>query len=522
MQRSAAALALSLFFVFLAVNPAAAETLELKDCRISAGPGAPSMKARCGTLTRPLNPAAPQRGQSPFGEKDDSPKQNQSLVGEKDEKGSDPFGGEGVEIELRVVVVPALNLTPEPDPVVPIAGGPGQGSVQFYASYSWAFEEVRRNRDILLIDQRGTGESASMDCEFDDDLVEGEYSTELTIQYTKECLLQLPYDARFFTTSVAVTDIEAVRVALGYPALNLYGVSYGTRVAQHFARRYPDSTRTIIIDGVVPPQIALGTEIATESQRAVDTILARCREDESCYERFPNVAENFKNIVANLREAPVLISVPHPSTGRPEEIRFGATELATAIRLLAYHPNTIALMPLLIHEASNGNYVPLGSQFMMTMISMMDALSLGMHNAVMCAEDVPFYDRETINHEALAASYMGAFQLDALEAICSVWPAGPVDDDMKQPLVSALPVLLLSGEADPITPPRYADLAAVGLTNSLRLIGKHQGHGQLGVGCTPRLIADFIEAADPNGVDASCLDRSFVMPFFLDFSGPNP
>jgi len=522
MQRSAAApgLALSLFIALFAVGPAAAGTLELKDCRISAGPGAPSMKARCGTLTRPLNPPAPQRGQSPFGESDEKPQQNQGPSGEKDEKGSDPFGG--VEIELRVVVVPALNLTPEPDPVVPIAGGPGQGSVQFYTSYSWAFEEVRRNRDILLIDQRGTGESASMDCAFDDDLIEGEYSTELTIQYTKECLEQLPYDARFFTTSIAVTDIEAVRVALGYPALNLYGVSYGTRVAQHFARRYPESTRTIIIDGVVPPQLSLGPEIAIESQRALDNILTRCREDQSCNERFPKVTENFEKLVAGLRAAPVTINVPHPSTGRPEEIRFGEAELATAIRLLAYHPNTIALIPLLIHEAGAGNYVPLGSQFMMTMISMMDALSLGMHNAVMCAEDVPFYDKEAIDHEALTASYMGAFQLDALEAICSVWPAGPVDDDMKQPLTSSLPVLLLSGDADPITPPRYADLAAVSLTNAVHLVGKHQGHGQLGVGCTPRIIADFIAAADPESVDATCLERSFVMPFFLDFSGPNP
>ncbi len=507
MPKTAAALTISLLFAVFAISPVAAEPLKLQDCRISAGPGAPSMKARCGTLTRPLNPAPPQRGQSPFGE-----------------KGSDPFGGDEAvgEIEIRVAVVPALNLTPEPDPLVPIAGGPGQGSVQFYTSYSWAFEEVRRDRDILLIDQRGTGESATMDCEFDDDLVEGEYSTELTIQYTKECLEQLPYDARFFTTSVAVTDIEAVRVALGYPALNLYGVSYGTRVAQHFARRYPASTRTIIIDGVVPPQLALGPEIATESQKAVDNVLARCAEDESCNERFPKVADDFEKIVAALSREPVTISVPHPSTGRPEEISFGEAELATAIRLLAYHPNSIALMPLLIHEAGAGNYVPLGSQFMMTMISLMDSMSLGMHNAVMCTEDVPFYDKATIDYGALAASYMGAFQLDALEAICSVWPVGPIDDDMKEPLATDLPVLLLSGDADPITPPRYADLAAVDLANAKHLIGKHQGHGQIGVGCTPRLIADFIASADPAGLDASCMERSFVMPFFLDFSGPNP
>ena len=477
-----------LLATLLANNPASADTLELQDCRINAGPGSSSIKARCGRMTRPL----------------------------------DPSGSAAGEIELRVAVVPALNLTPEPDPLVPIAGGPGQGSVQFYAAYSWAFENIRRNRDILLIDQRGTGESATMDCEFDDDLIEGEYSTELTIEHTELCLEQLPYDARFFTTSVAVTDLEAVRQALGYPALNLYGISYGTRVAQHFARRYPDSTRTVIIDGVVPPQLSLGPEIATESQKAVNSILARCAEDAACNERFPDVTGDFKRIVAVLREAPVTIDIPQPSSGRPEEVSFGEGELAAAIRLLAYHPNSIALMPLLISEAGKGNYVPLGSQFMMTMIAIMDALSLGMHNSVVCTEDVPFYDEASIDYEGLKASYMGSFQLEALQAICSVWPAGPIDDEFKTPLATDLPVLLLSGDIDPITPPRYADLAAVDLTNATHLIGKQQGHGQIGVGCTPRLVANFIESADLKSLDTSCLDRSFVMPFFLDFSGPNP
>jgi len=471
-----------------AASFANAQTLELSDCRISAGPGTSSMKARCGTMLRPL----------------------------------DPSGTVAGKIELRVAVVPALNLTPESDPVVPIAGGPGQGSVQFYTAYSWAFEEVRRNRDILLVDQRGTGGSSTMDCDFDDSMVEGDYSTELTIEYTELCLAELPHDPRFFTTSVAVTDLEAVREALGYPQLNLYGVSYGSRVAQHFARRYPGSTRTVTIDGVVPPQLSLGPEIATESQVAVDKILARCAENAACNEAFPNVTGDFARIVAQVREAAVDISVPHPSTGRPEDLSFGEGELAAAIRLLAYHPNSISLMPLLIHEAGKGNYVPLGSQFMMTMIAMLDSLSLGMHNSVMCTEDVPFYDKATIDYEGLKASYMGTFQLEALEAICSVWPAGPIDDEFKVALASDLPVLLLSGDADPITPPRYADLAAVDLGNARHLTGLNQGHGQISVGCTARVFADFVDSADPASLDAECLLRSFVMPFFLDFSGPNP
>ena len=472
----------------LCAGAAHAQTLNLEDCRITAGPGAPSLRARCGTLSRPL----------------------------------DPDNAAAGDIELRIAVVPALSLTPQPDPLVPFAGGPGQGAVQFYSAYSRAFEDVRRKRDILLVDQRGTGESARMDCPVDDDLVEGQYSTALTIEYTKACLEQLPHDPRFFTTSIAVADLEAVRKALDYPSLNLYGVSYGTRVAQHFARRYPESTRTIVLDGVAPPQLPLGPEIATESQRAVDNGLARCARDSACSERFPGIREAFNRVLSELTAAPVAVTVPNPNSGRPEELEFGRNEFAVAIRLLAYHPKTMALLPLLISEAGRGNFVPLAAQFRMSTIALTDLLALGMHNAVMCTEDIPFLDAVQIDYDGIAASYMGAVQLEALEAICSVWPAGPIDSGFREPLATDVPVLLLSGDADPITPPHYADAAAVDMANSLHLVGKDQGHGQISVGCNSRIVADFIDAADLAAVDASCLERSFVMPFFIDFSGPGP
>jgi len=480
---------LALVVLILAAT-AGAQPLDLEDCRISIGPGYPGTKARCGTMLRPENPDDP-----------DSP-----------------------TIELRVAVVPALSLVPEPDPFVPIAGGPGQGSVEFYLQIRGALESVRRNRDILLVDQRGTGESSRMACRIDDDALLFETNTTLedTLGYVRQCLTELPHDPRYFTTSVAVTDLEAVREALGYTQLNLYGVSYGSRVAQHFARRYPDVTRTVVIDGVVPPQIALGPEIATESQNAVDNILARCVADDACDTRFPDIDATFTGVVAQLREAPVSVTVPHPDTGRPQEFAFGPGQFAGAVRLLVYNPNTIALLPLFIHEAGLGNFVPLASQFMLTALSMQDALAIGMHNVVMCTEDMPFVDRSAIDEAALDASYMGAFQLDTLEAMCDIWPAGPIDADFKTPLETGIPFLLLSGDADPITPPRYAEMAAVDLTNATHLIGKHQGHGQILVGCMGRIVADFVASADPAKLDTACMERSFVTPFFLDFSGPAP
>jgi pimeloyl-ACP methyl ester carboxylesterase len=485
MFRTGAPVFTTILMLLLAGDLAA---LELEDCRISAGPAFPGIKARCGTLLRPENPADP-----------DSP-----------------------DIELSVAVVPALSLEPEPDPFVPLAGGPGGSAIEFYSAWSHAFEHVRRSRDILLVDQRGTGSSSRMACDFGDDVVEGQYSTDQILELTRECLDALPHDPRYFTTSVAVTDLEAARQALGYPLLNLYGVSYGTRVAQHFARRFPESVRSIVLDGVVPPQLPLGPEIATEAQLALDNILLRCRNDEACDARFPGLQQSFLDLRTQLEKAPVVVNLTDPVTGRRQLVDFGSEELAGAIRLLAYNTQSIAIMPLLIHEAANGNFEPLAAQFHMIAATMADALAMGMHNAVMCSEDAPFYDRGTIDLDALKASYIGIMQLDAIEAMCSLWPAGPVDDDFRVPLATDIPVLLLSGEVDPITPPRYAALAMVDLGNARHLTGEQQGHGQAGIGCVPRLLGQFVGAASPDDLDTECMDRSFVMPFFLDFAGPGP
>jgi pimeloyl-ACP methyl ester carboxylesterase len=180
-------------------------------------------------------------------------------------------------------------------------------------------------------------------------------------------------------------------------------------------------------------------------------------------------------------------------------------------------------MPLLIHEAAGGNYRPLASQFLMAARSMQDALSIGMHNAVVCTEDAPFFSGENVSREELESTYMGAVQLDALEAICSVWPRGVLDDDLRTTLATDKPVLLLSGDADPVTPPRFAAMAAAELSNSRHLIGADQGHGQAVRTCIPEIMAEFVDSASVAELDEDCLaERQFAMPFFLDFAGPSP
>lgn len=481
---------LAAFCLFPGLLPAApADSIDLQDCRISAGPGFPRIKARCGILLRPLNPAD-----------DGSPL-----------------------IDLNVAVVPALSLEPEADPFVPIAGGPGQASTEFYAAIATAFEDVRRTRDIVLLDQRGTGQSSALDCEVVEQLTTATIGDTQTLDATRECLESLEHDPRYFTTSIAVQDLEALRESLGYAQFNVYGISYGTRVAQHYARRYPESVRSVILDGVVPPQLALGPAIANEAQRALDSVLSRCREDSACHERFPQLDNEFAELKARLSARPATVALNDPLTGRRDSIDFGSDEFAGALRLLSYHPSTIALMPLLIHEAANGNLAPLAGQYLQNTGALSESLSIGMHNAVVCTEDIPFAKVAAEERAALGQTYIGPVLLDSMRIACSIWPSGVIDDGFKQPLSTDLPVLLLSGEADPITPPAYAELAAVELRNARHLIGRNQGHGLAARGCVPELVATFVDTASVQDLDATCLDKQlFAMPFFLDFSGPAP
>jgi pimeloyl-ACP methyl ester carboxylesterase len=480
-----------LVFYLAGAVPAASAELVLEDCRISAGQGFPGIKARCGFLERHENPADPA-----------------SAV-----------------LALRVAVVPALSLEPEPDPFVPIAGGPGQSTIAFYSALSHAFEDIRRSRDIVLLDQRGTGSSAKLECDLGDEVVEGQLSTEETIALTRECLEAQPYNPEFFTTSIAVLDLEALRVALSYSQLNIYGVSYGTRVAQHFLRQFPGSVRSVILDGVVPPQLALGPDIAIDAQNALHNIFDRCTQSQECQARFPHIADEFASLEGRLTGGSISVALADPLTGVPDTIQFGHAELAAAIRLLSYDPRTVALMPLLIHEAVNENYAPLAAQFLMVMHNVSDSIAVGMHNAVVCTEDAPFYDGNSRSRDALTQTYIGPMLVEALEAICSVWPAGVIDPDFKKAVTTDKPVLLLSGDADPITPPQYADLAAVNFANKKHLTGLHQGHGQAGTGCMPKVMGRFIETlsvADEDLDPDKCLLRRHAMPFFLNFSGPRP
>jgi pimeloyl-ACP methyl ester carboxylesterase len=376
----------------------------------------------------------------------------------------------------------------------------------------------------VLVDQRGTGQSNVLDCPFDDDALIHATHAEVEAQ-TKLCLENLSKRANvaLYTTSVAVQDLDRVRAALGYDKINLYGGSYGTRVAEHYLRRYPTHTRAVILDGVVAPEDALGPAIALDAENALINVLTRCAKDAACGERFGNPIATYHALRDSLQNHPVAVDFTDPTTGDRAKLDFGTLQLATVLRLSTYTAEQAAVLPLVLHSAHQaGNFAPLAGQFMLMLRSYGDVLAYGMHNSVVCTEDVPFYKPENIDRERLAKTFMGADQVDSLQSLCKGWPRGPLDADLHAPLKSNVPVLLLSGGNDPVTPPTGAERARVGLTHSLHVVIEGLGHGQLGAPCMDRVMEKFIERAAIEGLDVSCTKQVKPMPFFLSPAGPTP
>ncbi len=329
-------------------------------------------------------------------------------------------------------------------------------------------------------------------------------------------------DVAFYTTSVAVKDLDQVRAALGYSWINLYGGSYGTRVAEHYLRRFPERTRSLILDGVVAPGLALGPEIALDAENALTHILVRCARDAACKEHFGDVAATYRKLRDALEAHTVPVTFADPTTGAPARLDFGTLHLATVLRLSTYTSDQAAVLPLVLHLAESGNYGPLAGQFMLMVRNYGDVLAYGMHNAVVCTEDVPFYKAENINRAALARTFLGTSQVDSLQSLCRGWPRGPMDADLHAPLNSNVPVLLLSGGNDPVTPPANAEQTRAGLTNSLHIVLDDLGHGQLGAPCMDRIMEQFIDRASVQGLDVACTKRVKPTPFFISPAGPQP
>jgi pimeloyl-ACP methyl ester carboxylesterase len=455
-------------------------SLALTDCVLPTASGK-QMEARCGKLTVP-------------------------------EDRSNPSGR---QIALNIALIPAIKRKPAPDPLFMLAGGPGQSAVKTFPNMLLLLNNIHEGRDIVLVDQRGTGESNPLRCLDPDN--EEILSDEQVIEQLKTCPKRLDADVRFYTTEIAMQDLDAVRTALGYGRINLYGGSYGTRAGLTYLRMFPERVRTLTLDAVVDADFVMLMDAAGDGQKALDFFFARCAADAACQTSFPNLHSEFDELLKRLSSVPLEATIPHPITNKPLKVNITRAKLTNMIFNNLYSPDLEAILPLAIHTAyTKGDYAPLISQAYMLDAGLYD----GMFYAVTCSEDAPLISAPQAE-KLSQGSVFGNRTLQFVE-VCASWPKGSVSAEFRAPVASDVPVLIFSGEADPITPPWHADKAAATLSNKVQLVFKGMGHGNLSSRCTTNLLKDFLDSASITGLDTSCVTGIKPPPFFVDFSGPRP
>jgi pimeloyl-ACP methyl ester carboxylesterase len=334
-----------------------------------------------------------------------------------------------------------------------------------------------------------------------------------------ECLQQFDGNAQFYTTVRAVEDLDALRQAAGYPQFTIYGVSYGTRMALEYLRAYPDKVRALVLDGVVAPTVNLaGNEIARRSQQAFDRLVSRCENDPSCLAAHGNLRETFEVVRAQLIKATVNVQFMHPVSGAVVQREVTEADLLGAVRLMPYTTESLALLPLLLTQAKQGQFAMLAAQAIMLEEQLAKHYAVGMNNSIICTEDYPFLT--DVERQPPKDTYFAGTMIDMIKAMCEVWPRGDDYMQSRELFSSDVPVLVMSGEYDPITPPSNGDIVANMLSNAQHVVVPAQGHGVFDRGCMAQITTNFVEQAHFNNFDASCVERQIPFPLFIDAAGP--
>jgi pimeloyl-ACP methyl ester carboxylesterase len=425
----------------------------------------------------------------------------------------------GAHIFVAVARLKALGGRPLPDPIFLLAGGPGQAATQVFLPQIANLDAVRQDHDLVIVDQRGTGSSNPLTCpsSTNSPTTSTDPGEGAPIDQVKACLAGLHADLRHYTTQDFVQDLEQVRQALGYDKIDLLGVSYGTRAALEYLRAYPDRVRALVLDGAAPPDWPVGADAPQNAQDAMDAILARCLSDPACQTAFPNLRQEFADLFTLLDRQPQPLAFPDPGTGELLHLTLTHALAADTLYTLSYADQSAALIPLLVHAAALGDGARLAAQSLIVQRQAASSIADGLYLSVTCAEDVPFFP----DQPSLSPSYLpdGTARL---KAECTAWPHAEVTAQARMPVISSVPALLLSGSADPVTPPGNAMRIAKVLPNSLQLTAPGFGHNVAFLGCLPRITAEFLRSASTQNLDVSCISAMRPAPFFINFSGPTP
>ena len=426
----------------------------------------------------------------------------------------DRAGESGRTIDLKIVVARALRRDPDPDPLFVLVGGPSGGAATMAESLMPMFRPYQRDRDIVYVDQRGTGASNPLDCEPPEPTLAA--MVEYPVERLRRCLENLDADPRFYTTAPAMDDVDDVRRYLGYELINLWGSSYGTRAALVYLARHETAVRSLVLDSAAPVGTPFLLHTPRDSQRALDRLIADCASQPGCARRFPDLDATVSAVLDVAAQRPAIRMI-HPRTGAPIEATISRSLVASTIFYLLYSPTTASLLPQLLGDAERGDFQGLLG---MRLLDGPPAPGTGegAFLSVYCSEDAPRFTRQDAVREA-NGTFLGTAALDTLFKPCAFWPTGMIEPGFYEAPRSEKPVLVLPGDLDPVLPPVRGENVARSLPQARHLVIPGAGHVTSFAGCVPKLIQEFLAAADARALDASCLERMDRPPFVTSRAG---
>jgi pimeloyl-ACP methyl ester carboxylesterase len=419
---------------------------------------------------------------------------------------------QGRKISIHIMVLPATGANREPDPFFYFAGGPGSGASEDAPGIAQAFAKIREHRDLVFVDQRGTGQSHALNCTLFDPRNPQTYLEHfLPLEDVRKCRadLEAKADLKLYTTTIAMGDIDEVRAALGYDKINLFGASYGTRAAMVYLRQFPKSVRTVMLQGVAPTNMYMPGDYPVQTERALQGVLAECAADEACNKAFPNIKNEARAVLERLIKQPVEAEFQLSGVPGPVKVTLSRNLVAEAVRYMLYSAGGAARVPLFLHQAAQGNFASLAQAAFRFRRTLVGSGSNGMYLTVTCAEDVPWVKRSEGEAKGFNLNtFLGDYRLDQQREACALWPRATVDADYFKPVSSDVPVLILTGEWDPVTPPANGEFVARTFPNSLQVVVPHGAHGLGGLDgmeCIERLTAEFVARGTTKGLDTSCV-----------------
>jgi pimeloyl-ACP methyl ester carboxylesterase len=423
-----------------------------------------------------------------------------------------PHKQAGRRLKIGVAVIPATGRA-EADPIVPLMGGPGEEAISEGAFFAMQFAALRRDHDILLIDQRGTGRSNSLHCELYSVRDPAASLRDLFPRAAvKRCKKRLSAraDLTQYTYVHFANDLENVRRALGYGKMNIFAASYGTRAAQILIRTYPGSVRTAYLGSIVPIDVIAPLTMAKSAQVALDRTFKACAADTACHSAFPNLDEEFREVVARLEAGKVRVAVP----GHSGTFQIHRGRVMEWFRSLNYRPSTAAILPWTIHRAFIGDFRPLADGVLSNARNADAGLSFGLFFSITCSDDVAFIREEDIIRET-QQTLLGDYRIRQQQSACKLWPKVSYPAEFRMPVISAVPTMFVSGDLDGASPLWMTDHAEPGFANRMEVVLRGKGHTDL-TDCIPGLYESFVRSGDTHGVDASTCKSVARPPFKIE------